>query len=77
MATLITTIFNAIISGLTTIPTAVVDAIKSLFQEFVYEDPSAATKTLSDVGYFLLAFLGVSIGMGLVWLVISLFKRKK
>lgn len=77
MATVITAIFNAIISGLTTIPTAVVDAIKSLFEEFIYEDPDATTKALSDVSYFLLAFLGVSVGMGLVWLCISLFKRKK
>lgn len=77
MSTTIAAIFEAIVAGLTTLPTAMVEAIKDLFEEFIYVDPSATTKSLSTLSYFLLAFLGCSIGVGLVWLVISLFKRHK
>lgn len=76
-SSILTAIFTAITDGLTTVPTAIVGAIKSLFMDFIYVDPAATTKALSDLAIFLLAFTGMSIGVGLVWLCISLFKRKK
>ncbi len=72
----ITTLFRAITEGITGIISPMVEAIKTGFLEVIYVDPSAETRALSEFAYFLFAMLGISIGVGLVWLVISLFKRR-
>lgn len=74
--TFITSLLEALVAGITGIVTPMIEAIKTGFEEIVYVDPSATTKVVSTIGYFLFAMLGVSIGVGLVWLVISLFKRR-
>ena len=76
MATFIETLFEAITSGITGIIAPMVDGIKDAFLELVYVDPNAAEKEVSVIAYFLFAMLGLSIGVGLIWLVISLFKRR-
>lgn len=77
IAEAISALFNAIISGLTEVPIAMVNAIKELFTSFVFDNYGEETQALSFIGYFLMAMLGLAIGVGLVWLVISLFKRRK
>lgn len=71
-------LLKAITEGITGIIAPMVEAIKTGFLELIYENPDATgdTKTLSAFAYFLFAMLGISIGVGLVWLVISLFKRR-
>ena len=76
MATFIETLFEAITSGITGIIGPMVDGIKDAFLELVYVDPTASEKEVSVIAYFLFAMLGLSIGVGLIWLVISLFKRR-
>ena len=76
MATFITTLFEAITAGITGIINPIVDGIKNGFLQLVYVDPTAETKVVSTLAYFLFAMLGLSIGVGLVWLVISMFKRR-
>lgn len=70
-------LFNAIISGLTEVPLAMVGAIKELFTTFVFDGYGTESQAVSFIGYFLMAMLGLAIGVGLVWLVISIFKRRK
>lgn len=72
----ITSLLEALVAGITGIVAPMIEAIKTGFEEVVYVDPEATTKVVSTLGYFLFAMLGVSIGVGLVWLVISLFKRR-
>ena len=76
MAAFITTLFEAITSGITGIIAPIVNGIKTGFMQLIYVDPSAQTLEVSTLAYFLFAMLGLSIGVGLVWLVISLFKRR-
>lgn len=72
----ITDLFEALTAGITGIIAPMVDGIKTGFLEVIYVDPSAETPVLSAIAYFLFAMLGLSVGVGLVWLVISLFKRR-
>ncbi len=74
-ADLITSLFEAITEGITGIISPIVDGIKTGFTTLVSDTAGDAT-TISLIGYFLFAMLGLSIGVGLVWLVISLFKRR-
>ena len=74
--TFITSLFEALTAGITGIIAPMVEGIKEGFLEVIYVDPSATTPELSAIAYFLFAMLGLSIGVGLVWLVISLFKRR-
>lgn len=76
MADFIGTLFEAITEGITGIIAPVVDAIKTAFLQLVYVDPEAETKVVSTLAYFLFAMLGLSVGIGLIWLVMSLFKRR-
>ena len=76
MADFISTLFEAITEGITGIITPVVDAIKTAFLQLVYVDPEAEAKVVSTLAYFLFAMLGLSVGIGLIWLVMSLFKRR-
>ena len=76
VAEAITELWNAIISGLTEVPMAIVNAIKELFVNFVFDNYGAEGQAISFMGYFLFAVLGLSIGVGLVWLCISIFKRR-
>lgn len=70
-------VISAITTGISALVSPMVSAIKDGFEAFLYVDPSASTKVLSDVAQFCLLFLGISIGVGLVWLAISIFKRRK
>lgn len=72
---LITSLFEAITEGITGIISPIVEGIKVGFTTLV-SDTSGESSTISLIGYFLFAMLGLSIGVGLVWLVISLFKRR-
>lgn len=73
----VTTLFEAITAGITGIIAPIVEGIKTGFLELIYVDPTATgEKELSAIAYFLFACLGLSIGVGLVWLVMSLFKRR-
>lgn len=69
-------LFQALTEGITGIIAPMVDAIKTGFLELIYVDAAAESPQLSAIAYFLFAMLGLSIGVGLVWLVISLFKRR-
>ena len=69
-------LFQALTEGITGIIAPMVDAIKTGFLELIYVDATAESPQLSAIAYFLFAMLGLSIGVGLVWLVISLFKRR-
>lgn len=73
----ITTLIEAITTGITALITPIVTAIHEGFLAFLYVDPEAETRVVSDLAVFLMVFLGVSIGVGLVWLAISLFKRRR
>ena len=75
--TWITSLIEAITTGLTALITPIVSAIHEGFLAFLYVDPDADTKVVSDLAIFLMVFFGVSIGVGLVWLAISLFKRRR
>ena len=72
----ITSLFQALTAGITGIIAPMVDGIKTGFLEVIYVDPAAEAPELSAIAYFLFAMLGLSVGVGLVWLVISLFKRR-
>ena len=69
-------LFNALVEGINGIIAPMVEAIKTAFLELIYVDPEAETPVLSSIAYFLFSMLGLSIGVGLIWLVISLFKRR-
>lgn len=70
------TLLGAITEGITGIIAPIVDGIKTAFLQLIYVDPSAESKTVSAIAYFLFVMLGISVGVGLVWLVISLFKKR-
>lgn len=70
-------LINAIVIGIQGLVSPVVEAIKDGFNNFLYVDPSASTKVVSDVALFCMCMLGLSIGIGLVWLAISIFKRRR
>lgn len=74
--TFITTLLGAITSGITGIMAPIIEGIKTGFKALIYVNPTAETLVVSDLAYFLFAMLGISIGVGLVWLCISLFKRR-
>ena len=74
--TFITTLIEAITTGITALISPIVQAVHEGFQAFLYVDPTSETKVVSDLAIFLMVFFGVSIGVGLVWLAISLFKRR-
>lgn len=74
--TFITTLLGAITSGITGIMSPIIEGIKTGFKTLIYVNPTAETLVVSDLAYFLFAMLGISIGVGLVWLCISLFKRR-
>lgn len=76
MSDFISTLFEAITQGITGIIAPIVDGIKTGFMELIYVDPEAETPVVSTLAYFLFAMLGLSVGVGLVWLVMSLFKRR-
>lgn len=76
MGEFITTLFEALTEGITGIIAPIIDAVKTGFLELIYVDPSAEVKEVSAIAYFLFAMLGLSVGVGLVWLVMSLFKRR-
>lgn len=75
LSEMLTELWQAIVDGLTTVPLAMVSAIKELFSAFVF-DGTGETQTISFIGYFLFGVLGLSIGIGLIWLIISIFKRR-
>lgn len=66
-------ILTAITGAFTSFGNSIVGAIKSLFNTFLFE--SGADGALSNIATFMLVFLGISIIVGLVWLVIGLFRR--
>ena len=70
-------IFENMTEGVTKTIKTIVDAIKSIFLNLIYEDPAAETKVVSQLAIFLFVMLGVSVGVGLVWLVLSLIKRRR
>ena len=70
-------IFENVTEGVTKTIKTIVDAIKSIFLNLIYEDPSAEVKVVSEFAIFLFVLLGISVGVGLVWLVLSLIKRRK
>lgn len=74
---MIAEVIESITQGITALIAPVVSAIKTAFMNFLYVDPAAETLVMSDLAKFLLVFLGVSIGVSLVWVAISLFKRRK
>lgn len=61
VAEAITQLWNAIISGLTEVPMAIVNAIKELFVSFVFDNYGEETQAISFMGYFLFAVLGLNL----------------
>lgn len=76
MGDFISTLFEALTEGITGIIAPIIDAVKTGFLQLIYVDPTAEVKEVSAIAYFLFAMLGLSVGVGLVWLVMSLFKRR-
>lgn len=74
--TFVTTLIEAITTGITALITPIAQGLQEGFMAFLYVDPTAEEKVVSDVAIFLFVMLGVSIGVGLVWLAISLFRGK-
>lgn len=73
----ITTLIEAITTGITALISPMVNAIHEGFTVMLYgETAGTESQVLTPLAYFLFVFLGVSIGVGLVWLAISLFKRR-
>lgn len=73
----ITNLIEAITTGITALISPMVNAIHEGFTVMLYgETAGTENETLTALAYFLFVFLGVSIGVGLVWLAISLFKRR-
>lgn len=76
--TFITTLIEAITTGITALITPIVTAVHEGFLAFLYGDTAGTeSQVVSDLAIFLMVFFGVSIGVGLVWLAISLFKRRR
>lgn len=76
--TFINTLIEAITTGITALITPIVTAVHEGFLAFLYGDTAGTeSQVVSDLAIFLMAFFGVSIGVGLVWLAISLFKRRR
>lgn len=70
MNTLITNMF----SNLTTIVTNSAEALKAAFNELIYVDPDATTKQVSDLMQFVFLMMGVTIGIGILYKVLSLVR---
>lgn len=70
MSELITTIFE----NLTTVVTQSAQALKTCFLNLIYTDPTAQTKTISDLMIFVFTMMGLTIGIGIVYKVLSLVR---
>ena len=70
------TLITAMSTGITAWLQILPDAIKSVFLNLIYEDPTATTPVVSQFAYFIFAFLGVAIVSGIVWFVLHLVKTR-
>lgn len=69
-------IITAFTSGINALATSVPETLKNAFSALIYEDASATTKTLSGFAQFGLIFGGISLGAGLVYLIVNMIRRK-
>ena len=70
MSELITTMFQ----NFKTIVTNSATALKDCFANLVWDDPTATTKKLSDLIQFVFLMMGITIGIGIVYKVLSLVR---
>lgn len=71
-----TTLITAMGTGITEWLQILPNAIKNVFLNLIYVDPTAETKTVSEFAYFIFAFLGVAIVSGVVWFVLHMIKTR-
>lgn len=69
-------IISALTSGISGLVQSIPQALKQGFSALIYEDPDATTKALSGFAQFGLIFAGISLGAGLVYLVVNMIRRK-
>jgi len=77
MGNFVQSMFQGITSGVTNAVKIIGDGLKTAFMNILYVDPTAETLQLSELSYFLFVIAGLSIGVGLVWLIVSLVKRRR
>ena len=69
-------LISAFIAGITALATDIPNALKNGFTNLIFEDPTAASPTLSNFATFGLVFAGIALGAGLVYLVVNMIRRK-
>lgn len=73
-----TTLIEAMGSGITQWLEILPNAIKNVFLNLIYVDPTPETgnPVVSEFAYFIFAFLGVAIVSGVVWFVLHMVKSR-
>lgn len=70
-------LITAITTGLTALVSPMVVALQDGFNAFLYgETAGTESQVVTDIAIFMFALLGMSIGVGLVWLAISIFRGR-
>ena len=73
----VTTLISAITTGITGLVSPMVLAVEEGFNAFLYgETAGTETQVVTDIAIFMFVLLGLSIGVGLVWLAISIFRGR-
>lgn len=68
-------IVSTLMTGVSEVITIMTGAIKDAATALIWQDPTAETKVLSDVMQFGLVMAGVSIAMGIGYMVFRLIRR--
>lgn len=75
--TFVTSLIEAITTGITALISPMVVGLQDGFNAFLYgETAGTENQVVSDLAIFMFVMLGVSIGVGLVWLAISIFRGR-
>lgn len=73
----VTTLISAITTGITGLVSPMVLALQDGFNAFLYGDTAGTeNQVVTDIAIFMFTLLGLSIGVGLVWLAISIFRGR-
>lgn len=67
-------LIEAIFSNLTTVVTQSATALKTCFLNLIYDDPTSQTKSVSDLMLFVFTMMGLTIGIGIVYKILSLVR---
>ena len=74
--TFVTSLIQAITTGITGLITPIVQGLQEGFTAFLYTTNAENEQVVSDLAIFMFTMLGLSIGVGLVWLCISIFRGR-